>query len=284
MTLDGYISQITSDDFISTVAENTGHELEKVSLLIKTYANEAHVGYSLISEHLRSDCRFLEVGAGVGVLAAYLHLSGYKVVAIEPSGKGFDLNYAIGSELRDLLDLDNFQYLDLGVEDLLVEALGEFDCIYSVNVVEHLPDLALGFERMSGVLGPNGIMIHTCPNYIVPYEPHFGLLLVPFAPKVTEYFLHDRLTSTGLWRSLNFVTSGTVSRLAKDVGLNIHFVPRVMYNSILRIGEDPLFAERQGGFILAIYKFLTWTRLVLLLKFWPASWATPMIFTCEREA
>ena len=40
--------------------------------------------------------------------------------------------------------------------------------------------------------GEGGAMIHMCPNYFVPYEPHFGIPLIPFAPRATQRFFRAR--------------------------------------------------------------------------------------------
>jgi hypothetical protein len=48
-------------------------------------------------------------------------------------------------------------------------------------------------------------MIHLCPNYTIPYEPHFRRLLVPFIPSALAPVRPD-LKRNDLWRSLTFVT------------------------------------------------------------------------------
>src|SRR6185369_16311116 len=89
---------------------------------------------------------------------------------------------------------------------------GLFDVIFSINVLEHCQPLPETVLALSKVLAPGGMMIHTCPNYRVPYEPHFRLLLVPFAPRLTARLI-PRLASDPLWQSLNFVTAGDLRRI-----------------------------------------------------------------------
>ena len=78
---------------------------------------------------------------------------------------------------------------------------------------------------MRSVLAPAGSMVHTCPNYHVPYEPHFGIPLVPGVPSATRFVLPGRIASSGLWRSLNFVTSTGLRRTARRAGLTVEFEP-----------------------------------------------------------
>ena len=51
-------------------------------------------------------------------------------------------------------------------------------------------------EALDALLSPGGMMIHHCPNYTVPFEPHFGIPLVPGAPERTAALLPDRIRST----------------------------------------------------------------------------------------
>ena len=62
---------------------------------------------------------------------------------------------------------------------------GQFEFIFSVNVIEHCQPLEPNLEGMAGVLSPGGRMLHTCPNYRVPYEPHLRTPLIPAAPGLT---------------------------------------------------------------------------------------------------
>ncbi|MDH3536513.1 MAG: class I SAM-dependent methyltransferase [Gammaproteobacteria bacterium] len=278
-----YLSSFTAEKFIAQTASILEESFPVVQDLVITYVNEARHGYSLIYPHLQKEKRMLEVGAGIGVLAAYLHLSGFQVQALEPSGTGFDLNHRIGQQIMRSLRLVNFNFLDMAVEDLDRSSTGEVDIIYSVNVVEHLPDLQLAFARMQSVLSPRGLMIHTCPNYHVPYEPHFAVPLIPLAPAATRFLLPRKIIESGLWRSLNFVTASKMRAVARKNRLEIEFENGTMYQSLMRLGRDKMFAIRHGGMVIWIYRFLSGTRLIHLIRYWPALLSTPMNFTCRHK-
>jgi len=281
--IDEHLRLVASEEFISHAAARLQQSPARVQELVATYTNEARYGYNLIRPYLEDGMRILEVGAGIGVLSTFLHINGHKIIAIEPSGIGFDLNNAIGKCLVEWLNLTDFALQDVRVEELDRGRIGEFDLIFSVNVVEHLPDLDAAFQRMGTVLASNGRMIHTCPNYHVPYEPHFAIPLLPFVPSATRWVLKKEITRSGLWRSFNFVTSSGVKRVTRRQRLDVEFEPETMYRSLLRLGNDPVFAERHKGFISRIYRFLNFTRLIHILRHWPTQLSTPMNFVCQHK-
>lgn len=281
--LENFLSEVTGEAFIVEVVKRVKRPLPEVQALIHTYVNEARFGYTLIEPYLTDDIRLLEVGAGVGILSACLQLSGYEVTGIEPSGPGFDLCYVIGQEIRSILGIEVTGFVNLAVEDLHKSTLGQFDLIYSVNVLEHLPNLDSAFLRMQSVLAPQGLMVHTCPNYHIPYEPHFGVMLVPFFPLLSKFILSQKITDTALWQSLNFITSTGMKRICKRNGLHIIFEPEVMYRTMQRMGDDYIFAERHQGIINYMYRFLSVTGLIYLLKIWPPIFSTPMIFVSRQD-
>jgi hypothetical protein len=56
--------------------------------------------------------------------------------------------------------------------------------IFSVNIIEHFQPLDDNLDGLARVMKSNGVQVHTCPKYHVPYEPP-------------------------IWRSLNFITVRT---------------------------------------------------------------------------
>ena len=134
---------------------------------------------------------------------------------------------------------------------------------------------------MVAVLAPAGRMVHLCPNYAVPYEPHFGLPLVPFAPRATA-LLKPSLREDGLWRSLNFVTYRRVTRCALSSALRVKFAPGMMRRAFQRLDGDPIYRERQRGLVTAIFPILRALGLLRLVGALPYQVATPMLFECFR--
>ena len=58
----------------------------------------------------------LEVGAGLGVTAAYLSCCGFDVTALEPGGIGFEQNRSVAQHLADVARVASSR-LTMGVED-----------------------------------------------------------------------------------------------------------------------------------------------------------------------
>jgi SAM-dependent methyltransferase len=242
---------------------------------------EARHALQTISPHLHGRHRVLEVGAGLGVLAGFVASLGHDVTALEPGGIGFEQRQALtenphgpGSWWPDL------DFRNCKVEDLDPEQEKPFGLIYSVNVLEPVdqPDRALA--AMAAVLSPDGIMVHECPNYHVPFEPHFGVPLLPFRPVLSASLLPSRITDTGLWRSLNFLTSSQVGRIAADLDMRAHFEPGLLAQSLERLDSDAEFRDRHRG-IAAAAGTLRRLGLINLLARLPASASTPMVFTLE---
>jgi 2-polyprenyl-3-methyl-5-hydroxy-6-metoxy-1,4-benzoquinol methylase len=270
---------LESSVFLDECSRRLSRSRAEIENRIQTALNEALVGLQLLEGIELKGKRLLEVGAGIGIVSLALHRMGVAVVAIEPGLGGFDQNAAIGVCLRDWLKVADVAYLSLGAAELLPEKHGVFDVQFSVNVLEHIPDLESAVTAMCGVLKPGGIMRHTCPNYLVPYEPHFGIPLVPLFPRATAWLLPSA-SKTELWQSLNFVTMGRMKRAFARHGLSCRFSPGTMYAAFNRLDSDPKFRERQGsrGVVALAHSILRRLGLLRFLEKLPPVLATPMTF------
>lgn len=255
---------------------------------VTTYAHEAFVGLELIEAALDAGPRrVLEVGSGAGILARFLRGEGVDVTGIEPSiDAGFSfmqaLDRAVRSRAPESCAIDVWS---IGAEALDPTTHGRFDLIFSANVIEHVDDLDAAVAGMAGVLDDDGLMLHQCPNYRVPYEPHLGIPLVPGAPASTRALFPDRIAADeGLWNSLNFVTAGRLERVARRHGLRCRFRPGVMARTFERLRDDPSFGARHAGLSGLVGRsdalFGAATRV---LRAVPASWQSPMTVAMRRD-
>ena len=96
---------------------------------------------------------------------------------------------------------------------------------------------------LTNVLAKHGIMIHACPNYAVPYEPHFGIPLIHFFPKLTPLIFKKCLNSE-LWNSLNFVSTFKLKRICTKNNLVINYHREVLYKTFRSLAFDLLFPFR----------------------------------------
>lgn len=283
--LDELRDRLLGTEFLSYCAERLGHPREELKERLVTAFGEAVVGLELLQGTELAGKRVLEVGAGLGLVSMVLRGLGAEMTAIEPGAGGFDLNARLGTCVRDWLAIEGFEVLDLAAERLQPQEHGAFDLIFSVNVLEHIPELEDAVAGMCRVLRPDGMMRHTCPNYTVPYEPHFGAPLIPFFPQLTVYLL-PRARGTEVWESLNFVTLQRIKRALRANGLDCRFEPGTMYQAFQRLDGDPTFRERQGQHRAVALSQALLRRLGLLglLARLPPALATPMTFEARRVA
>lgn len=275
------LSVLLQPDFIAECAKDTGHDPAVVTQLIKTYINEIPIGVTVLEGIELKGQKILEVGAGLGLLGLLLHFSGHDITLLEPGAGGFGFNAIVGRLLRKRLNITNLPILDSGCETLMPAQHGSFDVIFSVNVLEHLDDLDGAFRGMVSVLAPEGVMVHNSPNYFVPYDPHFRLLLIPFAPQQTFWF-KPSLSKDAVWRSLNFITARRVLQLCKKQGLICTFRKGLLADAFQRLADDPIFRARQPAYLRLILAILNFTGGLGLLRYFPAVLATPMTFEARR--
>jgi 2-polyprenyl-3-methyl-5-hydroxy-6-metoxy-1,4-benzoquinol methylase len=273
---------LEDDGFVLECSTRLSRPLAEIRTRIQTALSEAAVGLQLLDGIDLAGKRVLEVGAGIGIVSLVLHRCGIDVVAIEPGLGGFDQNALIGSYLREKVGDANFPYLSLSAADLRQDVNGMFDVQFSVNVLEHIPDLEAAIDAMCSVLKPSGLMRHTCPNYLIPYEPHFGIPLVPLLPRTTAWLVPS-IGRTELWRSLNFVTLGRMKRALAERGLSCTFTSGTMYEAFARLDRDQQFQRRQGkGIVAMAHDLLRRLGLLQMIRRLPPVLATPMTFEARH--
>jgi 2-polyprenyl-3-methyl-5-hydroxy-6-metoxy-1,4-benzoquinol methylase len=273
--------RLRSPEFLTFASAKSGIDYDRLSLLVSQYTAEIASGFNVLAGAELTGKRILEVGAGIGVLSIALAQDGHNITALEPGSNGFDLNARVGAAVREWLAADDLPILDIEADRLEPARYGKFDLIFSINVLEHIPDLAAAISAMESVLAPNGVMVHLCPNYTVPYEPHFGIPLVPLAPRVTGGLVPG-IDKHPAWPSINFITHAEVRRLATRFGLLVTFRRGLMYDAFVRLDTDPEFGARHTGVVQRIYRLLKATRILGLLRHVPPALATPMIFECRH--
>jgi SAM-dependent methyltransferase len=271
------------DAFVAFAIARSGLPTARVRQVVETCAAEVEVGLRLLEGQLRPGVRILEIGAGIGLLAFELRRRGYEIVALEPGANGFGDSARIGEALRAFVPEYDVLVIDREASGLDPACDGVFDLIFSVNVLEHIPDLEANLAGMLGVLAPAGQMLHTCPNYHVPYEPHYAMPLVPGFPQAVTW-LRPQLREDEVWCSLNFITTTRVRRFAGSSGLGIAFEPGLLYATISRIDTDPSFSARHPGLVPVLYRFMQRLGLIGLLRHLPPALATPMSFRLWRAS
>jgi len=259
-------------------------DVAEASEMLNVYANESRVAMALIVQHIDHDMRFLEVGAGLCFTSLFLKSEGYEITALEPAIGGFDMF----EKLKNII-LKHHKALQLDVitepaQSLCVDEYGLFDLIFSNNVMEHIPDWQSALDAMTDVLSPHGKMIHACPNYSVPYEPHYGTPVLRYFPNLSRRLFVSKQADLDIWHSLNFITCRQIKRYCRQQQLHAHFEKALLYKALKRIDDDPLFKQRHNGLIANVASFIMRSGLGTLIKCIPPSLATPMIFEIKQQA
>lgn len=272
--LSSYSAPVLQPGPRTELAVRAALSLERASLYLDAICNEAQTGLRLLKlAGMRSTDRILEVGAGGGLLTGFLQSRGFNVVAIEPTGDGFEATPRLAEVIREATGV-TANIFSLAARDLKLGKHGRFDLIFSVNVIEHFQPLKENLDAMALVMSANAVQTHTAPNYRIPYEPHYRIPLLPLAPYLTPSLTGRR--SESLWRSLNFVTSKDLRSYAERFGLNISFQQGALYDSLERLIAEPEFAARHPKVLHRAARLARDSGLIYLLKKLPPEWATPM--------
>lgn len=283
--LQAFKERFRTPDFVEALAIRIDRTPEHSSDLLETYLAETDVGLSLIAPYLEQGQRILEVGAGMGLLSVFLAEKGYCLTALEPDARGFGFMTKANTAVSERVDTgENYSFIGTGAEHLSPDRHGLFDLIFSVHVLEHVVDLPAAMASMTGVLAPGGRMVHLCPNYAVPYEPHLAIPLVPFVPRLTTLLFPRTIhRNREVWDGLGFVTARRLVRLAAQNGLSAVFASGTMTAFIDRLETDPIFASRHKGFLLSMLRAFQALGLMNLLRRLPPRLQTPMIVTFSRR-
>lgn len=272
---EAFASRVVEPERLAGVAAVTGVDAEWLGSNVATALAESRHTLHLIEAHLAPRVRMLEVGSGLGLTSAFLASEGHDITSIEPGGSGFEHHERVNPALRAALGVEHRHHV-VDVESVTRESLGgPFDLVFSNNVIEHVDDVDRAFVALAALLNDDAVMLHHCPNYSVPYEPHFGIPLLPGRPAATAKILPARIADSSLWASLNFVRARDVAALGDRLGASVEFRAGVLADSFARLGEAE-FGERHPvlrrvGRVMAV--------LDPLVRRLPPRWVTPMTFT-----
>lgn len=276
-SLHHFLARIPFETLAGQIALEHGYQEKDIRSLFDTFANESLVTLDLIVADLDTKHRMLEVGSGLCLTSLFLKHQGFTIIALEPALGGFDIFECVKNAI-----LKHFSHLKLKVMTEPAEQLnpakhGRFDLIFSNYVIEHIPEWKLALGKMASVLSPDGKMLHSCPNYTIPYEPHYGTLVFRHFPTISKRIFLPKNCDLGIWNSLNFITYREIKSFCKAAELDCTFKKELLYLAFKRIGEDPLFKQRHKGLAATLASFMLTTGVINLLKYIPPACATPLI-------
>lgn len=275
-----YLADIDVERISARISDALHTEPAEAERELRMYLAEAHVALDIVEPHLREGIRILEVGSGIGIFAAFLHHEGFEIVELEPVGLGFGFIAAARAASHTG---SGPEHLDFPVETIDSDEHGRFDLVYSLNVLEHVEDWRTALDAICGVFAPSGRLVASCPNYAIPYEPHFGVPLVPIRPALTGRLVSDATASSDLWRSLNWITHGQLTHWAQDRFVNVRFERGLLTRVSDRLNDDDEFRKRHGGLLRGVARVLRSTRIDRVLAAVPPAIVTPMEFVVTLD-
>lgn len=248
--------------------------------VVTDYVGEARFGASIITPDLAAlppKARVLEVGAGAMLLSCALQAAGYDVTALEPVGAGFSHMARLRVLVLDYARTQGVPPAVVHVPAEALEARAEFDFAFSINVMEHVHDVAVVLQRVWSSLRPGGAYRFVCPNYSFPFEPHFGI--PTFGGKSLTWRIFQRrilasrvvVDPAGTWASLNWITVARVRQLyQREFGVQPRFDREISFRFVRRALTDPSFQRRHGVIMRRLAAALDATGLIALAKVVPA--------------
>ncbi|MGG1944404.1 methyltransferase domain-containing protein [Trinickia sp. NRRL B-1857] len=286
--------QYDIDGWLHTVAERIEREAPELRDVFELYSGEARFGRRFIAtdlDRLPRGSRVLEVGAGSCLLSCQLVREGFDVVALEPVGIGFSHFRRMQSLVAQLASEMGCMPKVLQQQAETLDARDDFDFAFSVNVMEHVRDVAGVIARVGMGLRRGASYRFTCPNYAFPYEPHFDMPTL-FGKRLTERLMNRRIFGNqklddpvGTWQSLNWITVGQIVRaVGRHPELRVAFSRDLLTSTLERVTRDPEFAARRSAVVRNGIALLVRSGLHRLPAALPASMLPIIDCRIERPA
>lgn len=138
---------------------NTFNAYQYDDLLSRSQDLYANTKYDIIMTYLggAKALNILNAGCGSGELCLQLAQAGHHVVGIDPAPEYIQLARANAARSG----LDNCTFAVSAIEDFVPD--GTFDCIMATDVLEHIDNDRIAFERMIRFVRPGGLVILTVP-------------------------------------------------------------------------------------------------------------------------
>lgn len=198
-------------------SDNTGYHFSS-----KCPAHTHRYLWDPVTQILRSHGidRLFDLGCGNGAFAFELHERGLAVTGIDPSEEGIEL----AKQRRGQADHGPDVYLGSAYDDLPA-AYGQFPCVVSLEVVEHVYFPRKFAASVHGLLEPGGIAIIS-----TPYHGYTKNLALAAFGKLDNHF-------TALWDHghIKFWSVKTLSRLFSEQNMQCE--------KVIRVGRIPILAK-----------------------------------------
>lgn len=128
-------------------------------LLIRSKDLYANTKYGVILSYLSGqvNLNILNAGCGSGELSFLLANAGHRVLGIDPASEYIQVAQRSAASLGRL----DCSFVVSTIEDFTASTL--FDCVIATDVLEHIENDAIAFERLASLVRPGGLIILTVP-------------------------------------------------------------------------------------------------------------------------
>jgi len=248
------------------------------SLKIRTYVGEADFYYSIFKldfQAIKKGSAVVEIGSGTGLLSMYIASLGYKVYSFEPQSSGFTDMLKIRELLNECWE-SNFPVVHF-INDYYSESYFKenevIDYFLAVNVIEHIPNYGELIQSVRKKMNINSIFRIICPNYLIPYEPHFDIPIF-FNKKSTLFLLRKKILSSDLsdslefWDDLSWPTPSKVKKAVTDSSVSVVFSRQTTKSYLERPVTDDSFKQRKNKLTFQAIKSIS-KVLIPVLSFVP---------------
>lgn len=248
------------------------------SLKIRTYIGEADFYYSIFKldfQAIKKGSTVVEIGSGTGLLSMYIASLGYKVYSFEPQSSGFTDMLKIRELLNECWESD-FPVVNF-INDYYSESYFKenevIDYFLAVNVIEHILNYGELIQSVRKKMNINSIFRIICPNYLIPYEPHFDIPIF-FNKKSTLFLLRNKILSSDLsdplefWDDLSWPTPSKVKKAVIDSRVSVVFSRQTTKSYLERPFRDDSFKQRKNKLTFQVIKSIS-KVLIPVLSFVP---------------
>jgi len=178
------------------------HQVNPVRLQFLREAVDAHWPSEARSARPLGGKSALDIGCGAGLLCEPLARLGAEVTGVDASAE----NVSVAAAHAEAVGLD-IRYMagEVGKLDI-----GTFDCVTSVEVVEHVADKASFLSDVTARLAPDGLLIMSTPNRTAASR----VLLVGAAEAIGY-------VPRGTHRWSDFITPEELEAMLNELGLEV---------------------------------------------------------------
>ncbi len=246
---------------------------------LRTYISEAKFFKNIVAPdvtNLISGSYVIEVGSGIGLLSLHLASLGFEVTAFEPQSSGFNQMNAMRSFISENWkpSAPQVEFREASLNQTTqLEKLADY--IFAINVIEHVHDFEELITQAVKAKTPEATMRIVCPNYSIPYEPHFNIPII-FTKRITKFIFGHKIHNSKIpdsdefWGDLSWPTQKKLKRILKSKGWNVEFSRDATHEYLNRAFSDSDFIVRKGRIIGSLFKLIS--VLVKIVRFVPLAY------------